>query len=346
MASLGDPLLNAPDPSLKKQILAVMFGPPGSLSTNQTKNHDSIEVYFKFYRSRCESALHDGGRHALVRTHQDVIDIVIALKAGDTREKIQQELRLKLKRSHDNEDELIDRSIDLAASLWLMIDFGNIQYGFCGRQLQWSGGHLDSCVNQELNTHPSLGHEGVKLQRIFNALNLDRIVGVKILPTANLLDHLRLTDDDTKLYVFHYASILHKQLQNPVFPCGLVDETLRTLALLFPQNESAVKDSYLNLPSFDDLDPQLFECGHLKTDDRQIEGFMFWHDRLVVLKQVFDEATPRTISQWWYDRRNGVQWYTFWVAIVVVSLTLVFGLIQSIEGALQVHLAFHDEKGP
>lgn len=37
---------------------------------------------------------------------------------------------------------------------------------------------------------------------------------------------------------------------------------------------------------FDDLDPQLFECRQLKTDDRQIELFRYWHDRVVVLKQV------------------------------------------------------------
>lgn len=133
---------------------------------------------------------------------------------------------------------------------------------------------------------------------------------------------------------------------SPNFPCGLVIETLNTLALLFPENNSAVRDSYRKLPMFKNLDPQLFECGHLKTDDRQIEGFIFWHDRLVVLKQVFDEATPRTIPQWWYDRRNGIQWYTFWVAIVVVSLTLFFGLIQSVEGALQVYGAFDGEKVP
>lgn len=90
------------------------------------------------------------------------------------------------------------------------------------------------------------------------------------------------------------------------------------------------------------LDMQLTRLGYLKTDDRQIERFRFWHDRLVVLKQVFDEATPKTLSQWWYDRRNGVQWYTFWVAAIVLGLTLVFGLIQSLEGALQVYGTFRD----
>lgn len=89
------------------------------------------------------------------------------------------------------------------------------------------------------------------------------------------------------------------------------------------------------------LDSYLIEVGQLTADKRRLEHFRFWHDRLVLLKQVFDEARPKNIWQWWYDRRNGVQWYTFWVAILVLILTVFFGLVQSIEGALQVYKAFH-----
>jgi hypothetical protein len=70
-------------------------------------------------------------------------------------------------------------------------------------------------------------------------------------------------------------------------------------------------------------------------------NFTFWHDRLVILKQVFDETRPSTLSQWWSDRCNGVQWYAFWVAILVLALTIVFGFVQCVEGALQVYKAFH-----
>jgi len=82
------------------------------------------------------------------------------------------------------------------------------------------------------------------------------------------------------------------------------------------------------------------DSGHLIADERQIESFSYWRDRLVVLKQVYDESRPNTIAQWWHDRRNGVQWYTFWVAMLVLFLTVFFGLVQSIEGALQVYASF------
>jgi hypothetical protein len=115
-------------------------------------------------------------------------------------------------------------------------------------------------------------------------------------------------------------------------PDGLAEETLQTLSLLFSQSDPIFTKWYRRLPLATSLDPQLTRLGHLKTDDRQIKKFSFWHDRLVVLKQVFDEATLKTWSQWWVDRRNGVPWYTFWVAVVVLGLTLFFGLIQEFGG--------------
>lgn len=120
-----------------------------------------------------------------------------------------------------------------------------------------------------------------------------------------------------------------------------MDETLRTLSLLFPVNDERTKRWLYKNVNSRGMDRALQSCELLRLEERQFEGFKFWHDRLVMLKQAFDQSRPSTISQWWHDRRNGVQWYTFWVAILVLSLTIFFGLIQSIEGALQVYKAYH-----
>ncbi|KAF2126636.1 hypothetical protein P153DRAFT_388669 [Dothidotthia symphoricarpi CBS 119687] len=345
MARAASPLLDPLDAPTKIIILDALWGPI-SIQGHQVRNSHTFEAYWAFYHRSCEHALYDGGRHVLARTHEDIVDLAHLLQEGRSRDIIRGVLRLKLTKAHDNEDELVDRAIDLAANLLLMVDFDSIEYGFSGRQqIAWSTGSLGDCVASFFGSAPVLGHESVKLHRVFNALNLGRIAGVEIVPTTNLLDHLRLTDDDTKLYIFHHASFLKHQSQSTILPKGLIEETLRTLALLFPQSDPAVRKWYRSLPTPFTLDPQLMLCGHLKTDDRQIETFVYWHDRIVVLKQVFDEATPRTLSQWWHDRRNGVQWYTFWIAIVVLGFTLFFGLIQSIEGALQVYGTFYGEKG-
>ena len=115
---------------------------------------------------------------------------------------------------------------------------------------------------------------------------------------------------------------------------------MRSLALLFPQVEDTER-WFREMSSTQSLDNRVIRCGLLRTDDRQIEKFKFWRDRIIILKQVFDEAKPSTLLQWWYDRRNGKQWYTFWIAVLVLILTFFFGFVQSIEGALQAYKAFH-----
>lgn len=125
-----------------------------------------------------------------------------------------------------------------------------------------------------------------------------------------------------------------------LLPAGLADETQQTLALLFPSSDAAMKQWFARLPEFAKLDKSLIECGQLTTDSRQLERFAFWRDRLVTLKQVFDEAQRKSLTQWWHDRRNGEQWYTFWVAVVILGLTVLFGLTQCVEGGLQVYSSF------
>lgn len=41
----------------------------------------------------------------------------------------------------------------------------------------------------------------------------------------------------------------------------------------------------------------------------------------------------------WHDRRNPVQWWTFWLAAIITVLTVVFGIIASYTGFRQVATA-------
>jgi hypothetical protein len=98
----------------------------------------------------------------------------------------------------------------------------------------------------------------------------------------------------------------------------------------------------LNRCSACSIDKEAISCPLLAAKDRQTRKFEFWHDRLVMLKQAFDEADPKTVRQWWLDRRKPVQWFNFWFAVaLVVGLTVLFGTIQSIEGGLQTWKAYH-----
>jgi hypothetical protein len=103
--------------------------------------------------------------------------------------------------------------------------------------------------------------------------------------------------------------LMARNSTNALLPEGLAEETLQTLALLFPSSDGETKKWFSRLSVYGGLDKRIVQCGRLTTDHRQIDKFRFWRDRLVILKQVFDEAQPKSLLQWWHDRRNGVQWY-------------------------------------
>ena len=130
-----------------------------------------------------------------------------------------------------------------------------------------------------------------------------------------------------------------KRIPSPVLPPGFVEETTRTLGLLIPSVEKRSKIWFQEKQKALHLDPRAGSYGPLNASARQIEQFHFWRDRLVILKQTFDDVEPHTLRLWWYDDRKKVQWYTFWVAMLVLLLTIVFGLIQSIAGTVQAWAA-------
>lgn len=60
-----------------------------------------------------------------------------------------------------------------------------------------------------------------------------------------------------------------------------------------------------------------------------------------MIQKAHDESEPKALPQWWNGRRKKVQWYTFWAAILILVLTIVFGMIQSVNGIMQVYAAYH-----
>lgn len=105
-----------------------------------------------------------------------------------------------------------DGSINLAARILLMIEFGNLPYAFSGhKQLIWEHGTLKDFLQEYFGVPPTLGPERVKLEKNFNAWNLSRIAGIETEWTSNLADHLRMMDDDKKVAIFHHVSFLELQ---------------------------------------------------------------------------------------------------------------------------------------
>jgi type II secretory pathway component PulL len=129
------------------------------------------------------------------------------------------------------------------------------------------------------------------------------------------------------------------RISSSIFPKDLVEETTRTLGLLIPSIDKKSKTWFQQKQKELDLDPKAGTYGPLNASSRQIEHFNYWRDRLVILKQTFDDVEPHSLSLLVFDDRKKVQWYTFWIAALVLLLTIVFGLVQSVAGVVQAWAA-------
>ncbi|KAF2183597.1 hypothetical protein K469DRAFT_784833 [Zopfia rhizophila CBS 207.26] len=303
-----------------------------------------LQAYFKYYTQQADLFMHDAAQHVLVRTHRDIVKISEILKQNPGQREVQNKTCAQVfPNKAIGQGEALSASIHLAIRLLLMVDVGNIPSGFSGhRASQWEQGTLRQFLSTRFSYSP-IPQGRVRLERIFTARNIERFAGIELRWTNNLANHLRLSDsehDKLELHVFHHVSFLVMQQQNNLYPQGLVEETLRTMALLFPRFDKASVTWYEWIAAKNSLDPNFCCCSTLRAEDRLIDKFEFWRERLVILKQAFDEAEPNSWRQWWHDRRRGVHRYPLLVAAAALFLTLVLGVVQCIEGGLQVYLAF------
>lgn len=114
------------------------------------------------------------------------------------------------------------------------------------------------------------------------------------------------------------------QQYEPILPRELLQETICTLILLFPNWE---KDTQKLLArynqEFPDLAPLFEEVFSLQYPHRpSLRDFVFWRERLLELHETVYMAPPDSWRQLLLDNRNPLQYYTFWIAAVVFVFSL------------------------
>ncbi|CEJ86332.1 hypothetical protein VHEMI04077 [[Torrubiella] hemipterigena] len=335
------------NPTVEARIAAILWGP--FPAQNDYTPEASPRPYFSYYTDQCRTVYYSLGTSFWFITHDAVVDMISAMRQGVTREELVQDVlnnhSIPASSPQFNETHIANAFVDLVARLVLMVEVGPVTKRVWSRRAcrSWESGNISSFATGLFEAQSPNSRESTELSSNFNARNLDVIAGLRVELTSNLLDHLQVMDIEgvSTLMVFHHVSFL-KNHGDSLFADGFVYETIQTLALLFPQNtwyrdSKAWYHKYLE-PTVTDADPGVLSCGPLTMTS--LDSYRFWHDRLSRLQQIFDQAKPRTLSQWWNDRREGTQWYALWVA---VGLTVFFGLVQSIEGALQVYKAYHPD---
>lgn len=118
-----------------------------------------------------------------------------------------------------------------------------------------------------------------------------------------------------------------------VYPTGLLRETAETVALLFPLAETSHKNWHRRVRKRADVD---VEAGVAANTPRNLDHYWFWRERLDAIQSHYDQTAPKKLRQWVHDRRDSNRFYTFWLAVTAIVLTLLFGLIQSVTGIIAV----------
>jgi hypothetical protein len=163
-------------------------------------------AYIQYYEDQCQHA------DTTAERHSEVVDAIQMLKSNaETRES----LRRKLSNVDDQSSPVaieaqVEALLALAVRLWLMVNVGKVgpALNLGQTQVHWTEGTLHAFINETFSPDHELDTQ-VKLEKIFNARNLQRICGIRVSWTDNIVDHLSMRDDDTRVLIFHHASFLH-----------------------------------------------------------------------------------------------------------------------------------------
>lgn len=183
------------------------FSQPGSSDWN---------AYFAYYTEECKAALVGEGEFVAARTHQDLLNIARLVQNGLSENEVKQEICQTLtqqQRSPEDENRMLDGSIRLAARLSIMVNIGPLPSEILATIfLPWTHGSLQDAVHNYFNdvpeADPSSDLDIIRMD--LTARNVDNNSGIEIIPTDNLLDHLRLIQGDKKLCVFHHVAFLKR----------------------------------------------------------------------------------------------------------------------------------------
>lgn len=121
-----------------------------------------------------------------------------------------------------------------------------------------------------------------------------------------------------------------------IIPNEIIDEYLKTMNLLFPSTDERTqkflrerlkKQSFMNESPVD-------HPGKLYLSD-----FNVWRDQMANLYAEFSSPLP-SMTQLFNDRRNVLQWYTFWFAVFIVVLTVIFGVISAVTNFMSMRYTY------
>ena len=283
----------------------------------------------------------------VVKKYQDLAAIIRCLEEhrDEPRDAIVARLQSIFPQSSQDH---ITRSVDLAVGLWMSLNV-RARDAPVGPWLsdvttvEWTQKQSlrnlveDTFPKCAISLAPTLStlYDRAHIDPAFNVMALQKICRVNVKWTSNLKDHLRFDHSRRTVHIYpHKVCLLNHFEWCNVYPRDLLLETIQTLDLLFPYGDNST-ERYLeesNQPFYRTSSSFTQAC------PSSLAEFCYWRQRLMELDRVFREP-PTSVDRLWYDRRNPMQWYTFWLAVLIAILSVVFGSLGTYIGFKQIELA-------
>lgn len=198
-------------------------------------------------------------------------------------------------------------------------------------QSQFQSSHTDEWSNEK--------YSKTQLDPSFTASSLVDICSIKIFWTHNLADHLNFDKRRRILTVYEHKICLlnHSKDADSPIPQTILQEAIDTLNFLFPFGHGPTRKLLRRekkMPLY-----RLGFCDRARM--LALADYDVWRARVANLVEVFNEP-PRDLRQPLSDRRNVMEWATFWIGMLVLILTLVsiaFGTVSTVYAIKQYELA-------
>jgi hypothetical protein len=126
-------------------------------------------------------------------------------------------------------------------------------------------------------------------------------------------------------------------MDSPIISKAVLNEAIRTLNLLFPISDPATDKVLMKHPQ-----KIRFHLDEPYGGQRSLNVFDYnvWRDRLLELYEDVYQSPPASWAQLWKDDRNPQQFWTFWIALVILLLTIA-STVASIAQAIFAALAYY-----
>lgn len=242
----------------------------------------------------------------------------------------------------------VSRSLDVIARLWLTINVDTfpLEQSYPRKTaVAWAAEHTliqaieSHFANQKAiaPTHPR------KIPSFFKMTSLCGR-GFSILWSSNIADHLEIAWDGNHgtITVYEHVVCLRNHLENHLdypsscrIPAELLGETLDTILLLFPPDDEETQKL------LESQGKNFWKLGRCVRDRvLNADRFRYWRSGIDELLDQYEKA-PRGWRQLLLDkdRRNVLEFSTFWTAIGVALLSII-GLVYGTVGAVYAVRAY------